>query len=129
MTKPDFSALNPRILVADDEPINLKVMQRLLKHCGINCEVAHDGLECVQKAESGKYDVILMDINMPNMDGIDATREISRLLSPEGPKIIAVTASVSNMQKQECDEVGFSGFIPKPVRIDKLVEVLSEHLH
>jgi CheY-like chemotaxis protein len=129
MTQPDLSALNPRILVADDEPINLKVMQRLLKHCGLNCEVASDGAECVAKAESGDYDVILMDINMPNMDGIDATREISRMLAPGGPKIIAVTASVSNMQKKECDEVGFAGFIPKPVRINTLVEVLTENLH
>lgn len=128
MTQVENAALNPRILIADDEPMNVKVLQRLLKHCGLSCEVAHDGVECVEKAETGNYDVILMDINMPNMDGVAATREISRLLAPEGPKVIAVTASVSNAQRRVCDEAGFSGFIPKPVRLNTLKEVLSSNL-
>lgn len=118
----------PRILVADDEPINIKVLQKLLKHCGLSCEVAHDGFECIAKAETGHYDVILMDINMPKMDGVTATREIARMLAPEGPKVIAVTANVSNAQRQECDIAGFSGFIPKPVRLDTLKEVLETSL-
>ncbi len=128
MTNSQDGEGQPRILVADDEPINIKVLQKLLKHCGLSCEVAHDGFECIEKAETGHYDVILMDINMPKMDGVTATKEISRMLAPDGPKVIAVTANVSNAQREECDVAGFSGFIGKPVRLDTLKEVLADSL-
>ena len=118
-----------RVLVADDEPINVKVLQRLLRLCGLSCEIARDGQECVEKAEAGCYDVVLMDINMPRMDGVAATREIARRLAPTGPKIIAVTANASSAQRQECDAAGFSGFVPKPVRLDELRAVLATALH
>ncbi|MGH1415151.1 MAG: response regulator [Pelagimonas sp.] len=129
MSEIQIGDIQPRILVADDEPINVKVLQKLLKHCGLSCEVARDGLECIEKAETGHYDVILMDINMPNMDGVAATKQISQMLAPEGPKVIAVTANVSNAQRAECDGAGFSGFIPKPVRLDTLKEVLASNLN
>ena len=116
---------HPRILVADDEPINVRVLQKLLQHCGLSCEVARDGRECVEKAEAGRYDVVLMDINMPRMDGVEATREIARRLAPHGPKIIAVTANVTGAQRSECSAAGFSGFIPKPVRLDALKAALA----
>ncbi|KIT17707.1 response regulator [Jannaschia aquimarina] len=128
MTQSETSRPHPRILVADDEPINLRILQKLLEHCGLTCEVAHDGLECVQKAEEGQYDVVLMDINMPNLDGVAATREIARKLRPRGPKVIAVTANASAAQKSECDAAGFSGFIPKPVRLSDLKKALATSL-
>ena len=117
------------ILTVDDSASIRLTTRVALSNAGYTVTEAVDGKDGLAKLDAGQFDIIVTDLNMPNMDGIDATREISRLLSPEGPKIIAVTASVSNMQKQECDDVGFSGFIPKPVRIDKLVEVLTEHLH
>lgn len=118
----------PRILVVDDEPINVVVLQRLLRHCGLTCEIARDGLECVAKAEGGHYDVVLIDIQMPGMDGVEATREIARRLAPNGPRVIAVTANASNAQRQACDEAGFAGFIPKPVRLEDLRSMLAANM-
>lgn len=124
----DLVALNPRILVADDEPINLKIIQRLLKHCGCTCDFAKDGVECVSKALSKNYDVILMDVHMPGMDGIEAAREILQKFSSKAPTIVAVTASVSELQRQECEQAGFKGFIPKPIKLETLTGVLTEIL-
>ncbi|MBO9472191.1 response regulator [Shimia sp. R10_1] len=128
MTKTELAALNPRILVADDEPTNLKIMQRMLKHCGLQCEVAHDGAESIEKAKTGVFDLILMDINMPEIDGIEATQEIMKLLGSDAPKVIAVTASVSNTQKKLCEDAGIVGFVAKPVKLDTLVDAMAECL-
>lgn len=116
---------NLRVLTVDDEPMNIKVLQKMLRHCGLSCEIARDGMEAVEMAGDGSYDIILMDINMPRMDGVEAAREIAKRLDPNGPKVIAVTANVTSTMKQECVDAGFVGFIPKPVRLDQLRAALS----
>lgn len=128
MTTTPTSDVHPQILVADDDPINVRVLQKLLRKCGYSCEIARTGRECVEKAEAGHYDIVLMDIHMPQMDGIEATREIARRLAPRGPVVIAVTANASTAQRQACDAAGFSGFIPKPVRLDVLRSALDTTL-
>ena len=119
---------SPRILVADDDPVNLLVLEQMLGLCGQDCDVARDGAECVAKAETGDYEMILMDIHMPKMDGVEAALEIARRMKHTAPKVVAVTANASASQRRECEEAGFTGFVTKPVRLEYLKEVLEEAL-
>ena len=123
MTRDDLGA---RVLVVDDEPVNVFVLSRLLRHCGLECAVARDGAQAVELAVAGPCDVILMDISMPVMDGIQAAREIARRLGREGPAVVAVTANATAEQRRRCEEAGFVGFIPKPVKLAELRAVLDE---
>ncbi|GAA6179123.1 MULTISPECIES: response regulator [unclassified Shimia] len=116
---------NLKVLAVDDEPMNVKILQKMLRHCGLDCEIARDGVEAVEMALNHDYDVILMDINMPRMDGVAAAQEIAKHLNPAGPQVIAVTANATSEMEQECAQAGFSGFIPKPVRLDQLRAVLA----
>lgn len=108
-----------RILVVDDHPINRKVVTTILDKWSSTYEVATNGLEAVQMAEKADYDIILMDIQMPVMDGYDATREIRRLKG-EGTIILALTASILKEDEQHCIEVGMNGIIRKPFFPDNL---------
>jgi CheY-like chemotaxis protein len=126
MTSDAVEKTGLRVLAVDDEPMNVKVLQKMLRHCGLTCDIARDGVEAVAMAQDGRFDVILMDINMPRMDGITAARQISDLLDPNGPRVIAVTANATDNQERECAEAGFVGFIPKPVRLDQLRAALCE---
>ena len=114
-----------RVLVVDDEPTNVFVLRRLLRHCGLDCEVATNGAEAVDYATATRCDVILMDISMPVMDGVSAAREIARRLGPGGPIVIAVTANATSEQRRRCDEAGFAGFIAKPVQLGALQVALQ----
>ena len=122
MTQDEMAA---RVLVVDDEPVNVFVLQRLLRHCGLECAVARDGAQAVEAAGHAPCDVILMDISMPVMDGLTAAREIAGRLGPGGPAIIAVTANATAEQRRRCEEAGFAGFIAKPVQMDELRAVLD----
>ena len=113
-----------RVLVVDDEPVNVFVLQRLLRHCGLECAVARNGAEAVEQATGAPCDVILMDISMPVMDGLTAAREIAARLGPNGPAIIAVTANATVEQRRRCEEAGFAGFIAKPVQLAALKAAL-----
>ena len=113
-----------RILVVDDDPTNVFVLRRLLRHCGLECEVAANGAEAIEKAVATRCDVILMDISMPVMDGISAAREIAQRLGSEGPAVIAVTANATSKQRHSCDEAGFVDFIAKPVKMGLLQTAL-----
>lgn len=117
--------MGARVLVVDDEPVNVFVLQRLLRHCGVECEVARDGAEAVEKAVASRCDVILMDISMPVMDGMTAAREIAARLDPDGPAVIAVTANATAEQRRLCAEAGFAGFIAKPVQLAALKVALD----
>lgn len=119
------STADCRILVVDDNRVNVRILQTMLRHCGLSCEIAVDGQEALEKTLDGSFDVILMDLHMPRMDGMTAMREIAERLSPHGPKVIAVTASTSSTQRQICMEAGFADFIPKPVRMEALRAVLA----
>lgn len=114
-----------RVLVVDDEAVNVFVLRRLLRHCGLECEVARDGAEAVEMATVAPCDVILMDLGMPVMDGITAAREIAGRLGPAAPAVSAVTANADAEHRRRCDEAGFAGFIPKPVRLDALRDALE----
>lgn len=119
---------HPRILLAEDNPINQRVAQRMLQHMGYPVDVAANGLEALQALEHQSYDVVLMDIQMPLMDGLEATRTIRRWLSAEDqPRIIAVTAFALDYSREMCIDAGMDDYIAKPVQKEDLAEVLEKY--
>ncbi|RHX89382.1 ATP-binding protein [Leptospira stimsonii] len=113
----DLSGLPPntKILIAEDDSTNVFLLSRILRKLNIHCEVAKDGLEAVEKAKKENFDLIFMDINMPNLDGITASLWI--LNDPKivkKPVIIPVTADVLQEDKAKCRNAGMSGFLAKP---------------
>ncbi len=115
---------NLRILLAEDNLVNQKVVLLMLKKQGYKADVVADGLEVLQALERQTYDLILMDIQMPEMDGVEATKRI-RQLWPHGPKIIALTAYALGGDRERFLQAGMDGYIAKPVKKDDLAEVLS----
>jgi signal transduction histidine kinase/ActR/RegA family two-component response regulator len=121
--------LGMKILVAEDNLVNQKMMQRLLQRCGCSVDLAENGAEAVERAMFGQYDVILMDVHMPVMDGVESTIEIRRKereWSRRRTPIIAVTADVMEERRRKFLEVGMDGFVPKPVRLATLLPVLEQ---
>ncbi|MGA9098633.1 MAG: response regulator [Methanotrichaceae archaeon] len=114
------------ILLAEDNPVNQKVTQRMLRHLGYNSDVAANGLEALRAMENQFYNIILMDIQMPEMDGIEATKIIRQRWS-EGPKIIAITAYALDYSREMCLEAGMDDYIAKPVKMGELADVLRKH--
>ncbi|MBN2235203.1 MAG: response regulator [Opitutales bacterium] len=114
-----------KILLAEDNPVNQKVAMLLLKRIGLMADLAEDGQVAVNKVRDGNYDIVLMDVQMPQMDGLEATRWIRQNLPPERqPMVVAMTAGVTQLDRKVCSDAGMDGFVEKPVRIDILKEEL-----
>ncbi|MHA2429210.1 MAG: response regulator, partial [Candidatus Hermodarchaeia archaeon] len=121
------SRLPLRILLAEDNVINQKLALRLLLNMGYRADVAANGLEAIQSLERQTYDVILMDVQMPEMDGLEATRQIvKRWNGIERPRIIAMTANAMAGDREKCIEAGMDDYITKPIRVADLVGALSK---
>lgn len=116
-----------RILVVEDNPINQEVLVSLLEKIGDQVEVADNGQEGLDKFQSGQYDLILMDVNMPVMDGVAATQAIRQLANGKNIPIIAVTANSLAAERQNCLDVGMTDVITKPVDKKKLETLLSHY--
>jgi CheY-like chemotaxis protein len=114
------------ILLAEDNPINQKITQKMLRHLGYHADVAANGVEALQAMEHQSYDIVLMDIQMPEMDGLEATR-IIRQRWPSGPKIIAITAYALDYSRAMCLDAGMDDYISKPVRTNDLADTISRH--
>ncbi len=108
------------ILLAEDNLVNQMVTQRMLNKLGCRADVAGNGIEVLRALERKKYDIIIMDVLMPEMDGLEATREIRRLRPGNGPKIIAMTASVLKGDREMCLASGMDGYISKPTKLEEL---------
>lgn len=116
-----------RVLLVEDEPVNQQVIKVMLDFLGHQMEVACDGEEAVKKAKTGKWDVILMDLTMPLLNGLEATQEIRAMPTPFiQPKIIAMTANVGLETQRECEAAGMNGFISKPASLGKIRSALGE---
>jgi len=103
-----------RILLAEDEPVNQEVARELLESLGFKVDVANDGREATELARQRGYDLILMDMQMPIMNGIEATREIHALTKHEHTVIVAMTANAFGEDRQACLDAGMSDYIAKP---------------
>ncbi len=114
-----------RILLAEDNAVNQKLALRLLKQMGYRADVAGNGVEAIECVQRQPYDVVLMDVQMPEMDGLEATRRITAKWQPgERPRIIAMTANAMQGDREECLAAGMDDYVTKPIRVDALVESL-----
>ena len=117
-----------RILLVEDEPINQEVTTFMLEHVGLTVDVAEDGIEAVERAQRGKYQLILMDMQMPRLDGLDATRRIRVIPGYANLPIIAMTANAFAEDRERCMEAGMSDFITKPLPAPELYKALLRNL-
>jgi len=116
-----------RILLAEDNVVNQKVGVALLKRMGYQPDVVANGLEVLDAVRRQMYDVILMDIQMPEMDGLEASRQITRdVVSRARPRVIALTANVFKTDHDKCLEAGMDGFLGKPLDLARLRDALLE---
>ena len=122
---------NPKILLVEDNLINQRVISLILKYNNAQVELANNGLEAVQKFNDQDFDLILMDIQMPVMDGLEATRIIrdsSKYQKRQTP-IIAVSANAFEEDRKRASLVGMNDFIAKPVKADELEGIIYKYLH
>ena len=128
VTSVSFPGLKPmRILVAEDNPSNQRVLVEMLKRLGYRPDAVADGREVVQALERLDYDLVLMDIKMPEMDGITATQVIRKMRPETGPRIVAITAFALEGDRERCLEAGMDDYIAKPVKINDLGEILVKY--
>ena len=126
--KPAAGPTPLRILLAEDNLVNQRVAVGLLKQIGYTAVLTNNGREAVNALTANEYDVVLMDIQMPELDGLEATREIRRLW-PEGPRrpyIIAMTANAMTGDRERCLEAGMDDYISKPVKANRLKTALEQ---
>ncbi|MCB0300007.1 MAG: response regulator [Calditrichaeota bacterium] len=123
----NFATIYPhRILLAEDNRINQKVALRIMERLGYRADVASNGAEAVSALAKKKYDLILMDVHMPEMDGLEATRKIRESIDTDRqPKIIALTASAMKEDRNKCLQVGMDDYITKPVQIEELKRIFA----
>jgi CheY-like chemotaxis protein len=123
----DLATRHPlRVLLAEDNVVNQKLALRLLEKLGYRADVAANGLEAIEALERQPYDLLLSDVQMPEMDGLEATRQILERW-PEGdrPWIVAMTAEAMSGDRERCLAAGMNDYLAKPIRVDELVAAIK----
>jgi CheY-like chemotaxis protein len=123
--KPIDSGSVPRILMAEDNQINQRVGKLILQRAGFSIDLVSDGSEALEAHRARPYDLILMDCQMPTMDGLEACRQI-RMLDQTQPVIVAVTANALVGEREKCLEAGMDDYLSKPFQAEQLVAVVRK---
>jgi two-component system sensor histidine kinase/response regulator len=126
---PPKSVLSARVLVAEDNLINQRVAQRTLELIGCTSEVVENGREALDAVLASTFDVVLMDCQMPEMDGFEASRQIRAHESGRRTPIIAMTAGISDDDRERCREAQMDAYITKPVTLEQLRETIARLIH
>lgn len=116
----------PRALLAEDNELCQQIVVKRLTQLGCRVDVARDGLEAVEYSRKNNYDLIIMDLRMPNMDGFTAAEHI-RQRDRDLP-IVALTAQASFDDQARCEQIGMNGFFTKPARLDTLKKILTQYV-
>ena len=115
------------VLVAEDNQVNQLVARKILEKLGCTCEIAVNGVECLRLLEEQTFDLVLMDCMMPEMDGLEATRQIRASgANYASIPIVAFTANDIADELQKCLDAGMNDYMSKPVNIERLTEVLND---
>jgi PAS domain S-box-containing protein len=129
-------SFNAKLLIAEDNKVNQLVATKALEKLGIQSDIANDGNEAIELLSRNEYDLVLMDVNMPNLDGLDATIKIRSSVSEKFNKdipIVALTADAMQGDREKCIEAGMNDYVTKPINFSQLKRVLSkwlpEHCH
>ncbi|MBL8239555.1 MAG: response regulator [Bryobacterales bacterium] len=119
---------NPlRILLAEDNPVNQRVLLKLLERFGYHADLAVNGHQVLDAAERNQYDLVLMDVHMPEMDGLEAARQLRQRNGDDPrPRIVALTASALHEDRERCLAAGMDSYTTKPIRVEELRRVLEE---
>jgi CheY-like chemotaxis protein len=126
---PQMATRHPlRILLAEDNVVNQKLALRLLQQMGYSADVVGNGVEAIERVARQPYDLVLMDVQMPEMDGLEASRRIvARWPSPaQRPRIVAMTANAMQGDREACLAAGMDDYVTKPIRVEALVEALNQ---
>ena len=115
-----------KILVAEDNFINQKLMEKILQSKGWGCKIVDNGKEVIKELKENKYDIVLMDISMPDLDGYSATQQI-RVFNDQIP-IIGISANVVSGFKEKCIENGMNDYLSKPFKKEDLFNIMSLYL-
>ena len=124
-----FKPLQANVLVAEDHPINCKLAKLYLDKLGCKSRIVHDGHEALAVMEEEEFDIVLMDLHMPNLDGFETARQLIKIHKGKSrPRIIALTAGASSNEKQNALEAGMDDFLLKPVQIKDLYDALVKQM-
>ena len=118
-----------RVLVAEDSSVIQNLTKKVLQFQNYDIESAKDGKQVLSKMQNQRYDVILMDISMPVMDGMACSKQIRAMEDPDKSQtpIIAISGNADNYSEEDFKEVGINEYIPKPIDFDRLVEVVNQY--
>ncbi len=129
--KKDIAKFDKRVLIVDDILVNLLTAELMLKHLGCTVDKVNSGRKAIEKCKTNQYDIILMDIQMPEMDGVETTNRIKELLG-ESPPVIALTANAMEGDRELFIEKGLDDYMAKPVKIDALknlfIRIFQDHV-
>jgi two-component system, cell cycle response regulator DivK len=122
--------MGKKILIAEDSSVILNLTKKILVQQHYQIDAAKDGEEVLKKLEASDYDLILMDINIPKMDGMECTRQIRALSDPAKSSIpiFAITGNTKNYSIEDFTAVGINEFLPKPIDFDQLVNLAAEYI-
>ena len=127
---PSRAIASAKVLLAEDNQINQNVIRRLLERMGHHVRTAKHGREALEMTVSGNFDIVLMDVHMPVMDGLEAMRRIrTELPAGRHPWLVALTGAVLPQDQESCREAGADDFLAKPVRLEELQQAVSRALN